>query len=569
MARDVIHSLESKPSIVEVLNETSLQLLEIKEESEIYKILASAIARIIPGAKCFVSKLQPDQKSFRIVQMYGVDKLLPSAKLILGKDPYELDLPFDELLQKHKQAFESRKLFRFEEGIYGLSVGTINKMTCKAIEKLVGISDIFTTLFYLDDTYFGGVSILVPKRVMKSGIMNQEVLLAIETLSNLASVLIQKLQANEELIHSRKTLETSSSRFNLLINNLTDIAWRANGDGSEVEDLNNSFERIYGHSADEIKQYPNLRMDMAHPEDKQIVANLMDGLYRNGNVTAEYRIVRPDGKVTWLNDRVSIIYDENRIPIMMGGIAKDITVQKELQLKLQGIISAKDIVLSIIAHDLRSPFNSFIGFTEILANENNTITDEVRLTYINLLHDSAVSTYKLLENLLEWSRLHLSNYEIQKEDICLKFVIDDCISLYKATAEKKKITVINQISDETNVYVDVNSINTIIRNLLNNALKYTPEDGRITFSSMQKQNVVEISIQDTGLGIKPEMLNKLFNIGENTSTLGTKMEKGTGIGLVLCKELLDKNGGTLQVETELGKGSTFTLRLTNKSVEFK
>jgi signal transduction histidine kinase len=308
-------------------------------------------------------------------------------------------------------------------------------------------------------------------------------------------------------------------------------------------------------------------MDMAHPEDKQIVANLMDELYRNGNVTAEYRIVRPDGKVTWLYEGVSIIYDENGSPIMMGGIAKDVTEQKELQLKLQGIISAKDIVLSIIAHDLKSPFNSFIGFTEILANENNTITDEVRLSYINLLHDSAVSTYKLLDNLLDWSRLHLGSYEIHKENIFLKYIIDDCVELYTSTSENKKISVINQVSDKIEAYIDGNSIKTILRNLLNNALKYTPEGGLITFSSTHKQNFIEITVQDTGVGLKPEMLKKIFSMGENTSTPGTKMEKGTGIGLVLCKELLDKNGGTLQIESEFGKGSTFTLRLPHKSME--
>ena len=567
MVKVVIHSRESKPSIVEVLNDASLQLLEIGEEHEIYKILASAIAKIIPGAYCLVSKLQPDKKNFRIVQMYGIDKFIQSAKLILGKDLYELDFPFDELVHKHQQAFKNRKLFRLEEGLYGMSVGTINKTTCIAIEKIDGISDIFTTFFYLDDAYFGGVSILVPKRVMKSGIMNQEAILAIETLTNLATVLIQKLQANEELIHSRKTLETSYSRFNLLINNLTDIAWRANGDGSKIEDLNNSFKRIYGHSSTEFQKNPNLWIERAHPEDRLIVAKLSDELYRNGNVEAEYRVVRPDGKITWLHDRVSVICDDEGTPILTGGIAKDISEQKVLELKLQGIISEKDKILSIIAHDLKTPFNSMIGFTEILSEENNTISDEKRLMYIHLLHDSAVSTYKLLENLLEWSRLHLSNYEIYKKSICLKFVVDDCISLYMVTAENKKITVINQVSDEVNAYVDENSIYTVLRNLLNNALKYTPEYGSVTFSSTQKQNVVEISIQDTGQGIKPEKLNHLFRFGENTSTPGTKMEKGTGIGLVLCKELLDKNGGYIQVKSEFGKGSTFTLGLPNKSME--
>ena len=567
MARDVIH-LRTKSSTVEVLNEASLQLLDIKEENDIYKILASAIAKIIPGAYFTISKLQPDKINFRIVQIYGVEKLIQSIKLILGKDLYKLDFPYIELAEKYAPAFENRKLFHFDGGIHGISGKAINKATGTAIEKLTGISDIYTTSFYLDGTYFGGLTLLIPKRVMKSGIMNQETLLAIETLSNMATVLIHKLQVNEELNINKKTLETSFSRSNLMASNLTDIAWRANGDGSNIEDLNNSFEPIYGYTAAEFVKNPNLWMEMVHPEDKPIVAKLNDELNRNGNVTAEYRVVRPDGKVTWLYDRVSIIYDEDGTPIMMGGIAKDITEHKEAQLKLQELILAKDKIFSIIAHDLKSPFNSIIGFTDILTDENNTISEKDRLMYIHLLHDSAVSTYKLLDNLLEWSRLKLSNYEIHKEDISLKFVIDDCISLYKVTAENKKITVFNKVSDESIAYFDRNSINTIIRNLLNNALKYTPEGGRITFSSTQKQNVVEISIQDTGLGIKPEMLNKLFSMGENTSTLGTKMEKGTGIGLVLCKDLIDKNGGTLQVETEFGKGSTFTLGLTNKSEEF-
>jgi signal transduction histidine kinase len=436
MAKEVIHIRESKTSIVEVLNEASLQLLEIKEENEIYKILASAIAKIIPGTYCTVSKLRPDKINFRIVQMYGVDKFLPSIKLILGKDPYEVDFPYIELAKGYTPAFESRKIFRFEDGLYGISAGSINRTICTAIEKLIGMSAIYTTCFYLDGIYYGGLTLIIPKRVLKSGIINPDAFLAIETLSNLATVLIHKLQVNEEM--------------------------------------------------------------------------------------------------------------------------------KKSKMKLQEEISKKDKFFSIIAHDLKSPFNSFIGFTEILSDQNNTISEEKRTLYINLLHESAVSTYKLLDNLLEWSRLHLGNYEIHKERIFLKCIIDDCISLYRAAAENKKIAIINQVTFETSAYVDENSINTVLRNLLNNALKYTPEDGQITFSATQKQNEVEISVQDTGLGIKPELLDKLFNIGDSTSTLGTKNEKGTGIGLVLCKELLDKNGGTIQVVSEVGKGTTFTLALPNK-----
>lgn len=437
MGKKVVPSSQKSPSIVEVLNETSLQLLEIREEHEIYKILASALAKIIPGAYCLVSKLQPDKKNFRIVQMHGVDKLIPTVQRVLGMNPYEWDFPFDELLKNHRKAFDSRKLYRFEEGIYGISVGTISKSMSHALEQLAGISDLFTTCFYMDETYYGGLTLLVPKKVMKSGIMNEEAILAIETLSNLTTVLIHKLQANEALDANRKALEAT--------------------------------------------------------------------------------------------------------------------------------ISEKDKVYSIIAHDLRSPFNAIIGFTEILSDDNITISDQNRALYTSLLHDSAISTYKLLENLLEWSQMHLSNYEIQKENILVKFVISDCIALYRATAEKKNITVRNLVTEETKVLVDWQSINTILRNFLNNALKYTPEGGSITFDAALRNDFIELSVQDTGVGIKPEQLQKLFVVGENTSTPGTNMEKGTGIGLLLCRDLIEKNGGYIRMESTWGEGSTFTVGLPAKA----
>lgn len=437
MARNIVPSLEKNTAIIEVLNETSLQLLVIRDENEIYKILASAISKIIPGAICLVSKVQPDKKSFKVVQMHGVEKYFDAAKMLLGKDPYEWDFPFDKLLAKHREAFESRKLFYFEEGIYGVSVGTINKTVCKALEKLAGISHVFTTCFYMDNFYFGGLTLLVPKKAMKTGFMNMESILAIETLSNMATVIIHKIKANEKLIANREMLETT--------------------------------------------------------------------------------------------------------------------------------ISAKDKIFSILAHDLRTPFNSIIGFAEILSNGNDTIGEQDRLTYINIIRESALSTNKLLDNLLEWSRLQLDNYIIQKEFIKPKIVINDCIELYRATAENKQITLQNLVSEEISVFVDWNSIFTILRNLLNNALKYTPVGGCITFSSTKKLNFVELSIHDTGVGIPPDLIDKLLLVGENTSTPGTNMEKGTGLGLILCKDLLDKNNGYIRIESELGKGSTFTLGLQSKS----
>lgn len=678
MANDI--TKVEKAHHIEILNDASLQLLGIKEEKEIYRILVSAITKIVPGIYCVVSKLQSDDMNFRIVHSCGLDNYMQTIKLLLGKDPYEMDFPFKDLAEEHRKGFDSRKLYHFEDGLYGLSVGAINKTLCRTIEKIIGISDIYATSFYLEDHFFGGISLFIPKRVMKSGIMDEKAILAIETLSNLASVLIQKQRYNDALVQSRMVAEAGYSRTNLLLGNLTDIAWKANGDGSNIVDLKNNFKDFYGHPVEDFQVNSNLWTDLVHPDDKDLIKKSGEELFRNGQSMAEYRVVRPDGSIIWLNDRKSIVYNEEGKAIMMGGIAKDITdkkrLEEELQIKnfaldvspvaigladlngilffaneafvnlwgytckeeilgkhisnfafskeqmndvlktikegkiywgegrsvrlnetsfesiisatmvkhngvslclmavftditdqkimerkLQEMILSKDKLFSIIAHDLKSPLSAFLGLTNVLVNESDSLTTEDRLTYIDLLHKSAVSTYILLENLLEWSQLQTSTYEVHKNYFSLKSLIEECIALYAATANNKLITIKHDVADEVQVFVDGNSLKTILRNLLNNALKYTNEGGTVTIHALQKVDEIELSIQDTGIGIKPEILNKLFQVGESTSTPGTNREKGTGLGLIICRELLDRNGGAIQVESEVGKGTIFRIQL--------
>lgn len=672
--------VEHNDQILEVLNSTSIQLLEIKQEEEIFKVMAEAIGKLLPGAYSVVSKLQADDMNFRVVHTHGLDKFVDAIRMLIGKNPYEIDFPFKDLESQHREGFISRKLYYLEDGLYGLSVGAIPRAACRAIEKLVGISQIYAISFYMENNYFGGISIWLPKRIIKRGGLSPEVALAIETLSNYASVLIQKFRNNQELRQSQKKLENSYNKFNLLLNNLTDIAWRANGDGSNLEDLNQSFERIYGHTTQEFSENPNLWYEQIHPDDLEIYQKSADELFRNGNAKAEYRVKRKDGSTIWLNDRKSIIYDEEGKPILMGGIAKDITdrkkledelkiknyaldlspvavgladfdgklifaneafvklwnypskedvlgkhvsafahskqqmetvlntireggiywgegqsvkcdgslfdsiisatmvkhdgvplclmatftdisEQKRLEGKLNEMIMAKDQLFSIIAHDLKSPFNTFLGFTHILSNDYSHIKDEDRITYIHLIRDSADSTYKLLENLLEWSRLQTSTYEVHSVRFKLKNLIDECTALYAATAENKRITVLNQVDAHATVFVDGNALTTVLRNLLNNALKYTKDGGIIRFTSQQTGSLVDLSVQDNGIGIKPELLSKLYHIGETVSTPGTNHETGTGLGLILCKELLERNNGSLHVESVYGEGTTFHVRL--------
>ncbi len=227
----------------------------------------------------------------------------------------------------------------------------------------------------------------------------------------------------------------------------------------------------------------------------------------------------------------------------------------------------KDKFFSIIAHDLRSPFNAFLGLTEIMAEELNSLSQDEIKSIAESMKKSARKLFSLLENLLQWSRMQQGIYEFQPIKINLKSIINHNIDLYKETCINKDITVINNINDKIEIEADAPMINSIVRNLISNAVKFTPRSGYITiFSKNIDDNKVEIYVQDTGIGMSEDFKKKLFRIDEQTSRTGTEGEASTGLGLLLCKEFVEKHAGIIKIESEEGKGSifSFTMKLLNQ-----
>jgi two-component system, sensor histidine kinase and response regulator len=230
-------------------------------------------------------------------------------------------------------------------------------------------------------------------------------------------------------------------------------------------------------------------------------------------------------------------------------------------LELQELNATKDKFFSIIAHDLKNPFNTLMGFTELLLNNLDSYSSEKLNEFIGILHDTSRQSYALLENLLDWSRSQTGRIQMLQETIDLYSLTEENINLLNNFAAKKSVTLINDIPAGTQVFADQNMIKTVIRNLLSNAIKYTREQGNITLSLTKNDQGIEYQVKDTGIGIKPENLQKLFRIDVNYSTRGTSDEAGTGLGLILCKEFIAKNGGKIWVESEYGSGSTFKFTL--------
>lgn len=229
--------------------------------------------------------------------------------------------------------------------------------------------------------------------------------------------------------------------------------------------------------------------------------------------------------------------------------------QQAKELKIAN--ATKDKFFSIIAHDLRSPFNSLLGFSDILEQRYDEYNDAERIRIINILSKTSKNTFFLLDNLLTWSRSQLGHIDIKKELLNLKNLVVDSIAAYKSSASLKNITIVIDINHETTVFTDMATIKTVIGNLVNNAIKFTQPDGEIRITSKEKNKLVEICIHDNGIGMSKETLEKLFRIEESFTTQGTNKEKGTGLGLILCKEFVEKNGGEISVKSEVNKGSCF------------
>jgi two-component system, sensor histidine kinase and response regulator len=223
-------------------------------------------------------------------------------------------------------------------------------------------------------------------------------------------------------------------------------------------------------------------------------------------------------------------------------------------------LATKDKLFSIISHDLGNVFAGLLGFTRILVE--NEVQENEKNKYIQNLFQASKNGYNLLKNLLQWSRSQTDRLQVKPVAINLQNLVHQNIQLLKNHAKAKNIHFFSHIDeDASSVFADQDMLDTVIRNLLSNALKFTPELGtvRVTAEPIE-DNLVEISVIDTGIGIIPDKIDKLFQINTNR-TRGTADEKGNGFGLVLCKELVEKCGGVIGIESNIGKGSRFYVRL--------
>ncbi len=237
------------------------------------------------------------------------------------------------------------------------------------------------------------------------------------------------------------------------------------------------------------------------------------------------------------------------------------TIIEEDKLKLEELNATKDKLFSIIAHDLRSPFNNILGFSDLLINNLNDYKIEQQNKYLGILNTSAKNTLLLLDNLLNWAKSQTGNINFCPKKIILSSLISEIIELSNTVAIAKDISLVQNCQPDIEVISDEDMLKAVLRNLITNAIKFTTPGGKISVIAIKRQNQIEIAVSDNGVGMDENTKNNLFSIKTNGSMLGTANEKGSGLGLILCKEFVEKQGGKIWVESEEEKGSIFKFTL--------
>jgi len=229
--------------------------------------------------------------------------------------------------------------------------------------------------------------------------------------------------------------------------------------------------------------------------------------------------------------------------------------------KLKQVNSTKDKFFSIIAHDLKNPFNSIAGFTDLMIENNENYNEAKRLKFLKIIKGSTAKVSSLLDNLLIWANSQSGNLKFNPKKINLLQQVSNVVLFLEIQAINKEITILNKVDKNIFVKADENMLDTILRNLISNAIKFTEAKGEIQIFSTWKNGFVEITVKDNGVGMSEPEIATIFNVNEMSSSLGTSNEQGSGLGLILCKDFAESHGGKIWAESVVNQGSEFKFTL--------
>lgn len=365
------------------------------------------------------------------------------------------------------------------------------------------------------------------------------------------------LMVNERLIYD---LESEEEKFNKAFRMAPYAILLTRKEDGKIFEVNDSFFRLTGYQPEEVIGETTLGLKVwANETDRE---KIVSTLSKNEAVTSkEFLFRKKSGELlTGLISSVNIDVSNKQVILSM---IVDITDRKVIEEKLIEMNATKDKFFSIIAHDLKSPFNSILGLSEILSDQIKEKDYGEAEKISKVIHHAASKAMELVVNLLEWSRSQTGRIEYTPEYLHADLLIREIVGLFQASFEHKDIRLDIDLAKNSIIFADKAMISTVVRNLISNAIKFSRRGGIIEIKSIQSKTDWIFTIRDEGVGMKEKDLSQLFRIDKSFSTKGTENETGTGIGLILCKEFVERNNGKISVSSKPGIGSIFTITIPN------
>lgn len=378
---------------------------------------------------------------------------------------------------------------------------------------------------------------------------------------------VAKLKKQNELfkLHFSASEDGKKNYYISILNNMGDPVF-VKDQQSRLLIVNDAFCELFNLSREKIIG-KTLAEDVS-PEERAVFFNIDKQVFKTGeeNINEESLTVR-GGETRIILTRKTLYVDGQGNKFLIG-VIRDITerhrAQKALnesEARLQDLNSTKDKLFSIIAHDLRNPFQSILSLSEILIDDTHVLDADETKSYAALIYSTAGNTLELLDNLLSWSKSQMGQTQFHPESIDLSEAVRKAMNITASQAKLKDISIRSQNIVDSKVWADQTMLKTVLLNLLSNAIKFTNAGGSVEISNKIIEDHIEVLVSDNGIGMSQEQLLNLYKLDANMSTFGTENEKGTGLGLVLCKEFVERQGGRLWVNSEEGKGSEFRFTL--------
>lgn len=363
-----------------------------------------------------------------------------------------------------------------------------------------------------------------------------------------------------------KEMELESSTFEKVWENAFDAMRLVNDEGIIIE-VNKAFCNMVDMSRESLIG-ENMAIVYSEPDHDYIQSKLVERFQaRNIELNIDRPMMLWNRKEVWFEASNTFVDTENH-GVLLLSIFRDVTEKKKSEEEARRYLeelkkanASKDRFLSIISHDLRGPFQSLLGLTELLSEEFESMDPDELHEYFTSINRSLRAQYTLLENLLTWSRLQVGQIQLEKKEVSLAEIASEVHAVMETTAIQKKVTVHVDIPNSLQAYADTNMVKSIMQNLVSNAMKFTPAGGDIYIRGKSEGKTARISVRDTGVGMDSDHLEQLFDIAQKTTRKGTEGEKGTGLGLIIIREMIGLLEGTLDIDSEPGKGSIFTIRL--------